>query len=83
MLFLIGQAILKLDTQKLHYLCFVTFGNASVFSNVLEKSAGVPIYLCKVCGILQNSEILFLKLKMFIVPYENILKSLTCYATFV
>jgi len=62
MLFLIGQAIMKLDTQKWQYLCFVTFEN--------------------VCGILQNSEILFLKFKKFIVPYENILKSLTCYTTF-
>jgi len=51
---------MKLDTQKLQYLCFVTFGNVCV------------------CGILQNSEIMFLKLKMVIVPYKNILKSLTC-----
>jgi len=42
MLFLIGQAIMKLDTQKLQYLFFVTFGNASVFSSELEKTACVP-----------------------------------------
>lgn len=75
MLFLIGQAIMKLDTQKLPYLCFVTFGNASIFSNELEKTASVPSPYGKCVVFLQNSEILFLKLKMFIVPYENILKS--------
>jgi len=42
MLFLIGQAIMKLDTQKLQYLCFVTFGNASAFGNELDKSASIP-----------------------------------------
>jgi len=41
-LFLIGQAILQLDTQKLQYVCFMTFENASVFSNELEKNASVP-----------------------------------------
>jgi len=33
---------MKLDTQKLQYLFFVTFGNASVFSSELEKTACVP-----------------------------------------
>lgn len=42
MLFCIGQAVMKLDTQKLLYICFVTFGNSSVFSNELEKTANVP-----------------------------------------
>ena len=61
---------MKLDTRKLQYLCFVTIGKMCVC-----------VCAC-VRVILQNSEILFLKLKMGIVPYKNILKSLTCYTSF-